>query len=128
YWKTLHSDKDAKFDVVVELKGEEIEPQVSWGTSPEMVLPVNSKIPAPESESDATKKESIRRALEYMGLKAGQKITDIKLDRIFIGSCTNSRIEDLRAAAQVVKGKKVAANVKQALVVPGSQRVKAQAE
>lgn len=128
YWKTLHSDTDAKFDVVVTLRGEDIEPQVSWGTSPEMVLPVNGKIPAPESETDTTKKESIRRALEYMGLKAGQKITDIQLDRIFIGSCTNSRIEDLRAAAQVVKGKKVASNVKQALVVPGSQRVKVQAE
>jgi 3-isopropylmalate/(R)-2-methylmalate dehydratase large subunit len=128
YWHTLHSDNDAKFDAVVTLRGEEIAPQVSWGTSPEMVLPVTGSIPAPDSESDATRKESIRRALHYMGLQAGQKITDIKLDRIFIGSCTNSRIEDLREAAQVVKGKQVAANVKQALIVPGSQRVKAQAE
>jgi 3-isopropylmalate/(R)-2-methylmalate dehydratase large subunit len=128
YWDTLRSDSDAKFDVVVTMHGEEIAPQVSWGTSPEMVLPITASIPAPESESDPTKKESIRRALQYMGLKAGQKITDIKVDRIFIGSCTNSRIEDLREAAGMVKGKKVASNVKQVLVVPGSQRVKAQAE
>ena len=128
YWKTLHSDSDATFDRVVTLRGETIEPQVSWGTSPEMVLPVSASIPAPESESDATKKESIKRALHYMGLQAGQKITDIKVDRVFIGSCTNSRIEDLREAARVVKGKQKAANVKQALIVPGSQRVKIQAE
>jgi 3-isopropylmalate/(R)-2-methylmalate dehydratase large subunit len=128
YWKTLHSDSDAKFDAVITMRGEDIAPQVSWGTSPEMVLPIGATIPSPDHENDATKKDSIRRALHYMGLHAGQKITDIKLDRIFIGSCTNSRIEDLREAAQVVKGKKVAVNVKQALIVPGSQRVKLQAE
>lgn len=128
FWNTLHSDADAVFDATVVLKGEDIAPQVSWGTSPEMVLPVTAQIPSPESEADPTKKESIRRALQYMGLKAGQAITDIKVDRVFIGSCTNSRIEDLREAAVMVKGKKVAANVKQALIVPGSQRVKAQAE
>jgi len=128
YWNTLHSDSDAKFDAIVTMRGEEIAPQVSWGTSPEMVLPVTSSVPSPDSEHDATKKESIRRALHYMGLHAGQKITDIKVDRVFIGSCTNSRIEDLREAAGIVKGKHVASNVKQVLIVPGSQRVKLQAE
>ena len=128
YWNTLHSDSNAKFDAVVTLKGGDIAPQVSWGTSPEMVLPVTATLPAPESESDATKQDSIKRALHYMGLKAGQKITDIKVDRVFIGSCTNSRIEDLREAANVARGKKVAASVKQVLIVPGSQVVKKQAE
>jgi 3-isopropylmalate/(R)-2-methylmalate dehydratase large subunit len=127
-WKTLVSDDDAKFDKVVEIRAEDIKPQVTWGTSPEMVVDIDSLVPNPEAESDAVKADGIRRALKYMGLNADQKITDIKLDRVFIGSCTNSRIEDLRAAAEVVKGRKVASTVKQALVVPGSGLVKAQAE
>jgi 3-isopropylmalate/(R)-2-methylmalate dehydratase large subunit len=127
-WKELVSDPDAHFDTVVELRAEDIKPQVSWGTSPEMVLAVDQNVPDPEREADPVKKDSIVRALKYMGLQPNQPITAIKLDRVFIGSCTNSRIEDLRAAAQVAKGRKVAANVKQALVVPGSGLVKAQAE
>ncbi|WP_226665019.1 3-isopropylmalate dehydratase large subunit [Microbulbifer aggregans] len=127
-WSRLHSDDGAHFDAIVELRGEEIEPQVSWGTSPEMVAPISALVPDPAAENDATRKAGIERALEYMGLTAGQKITDINLDRVFIGSCTNSRIEDLRAAAAVAKGHKKAESVKQVLVVPGSQSVKAQAE
>ncbi len=128
YWKTLHSDADALFDAVVELRAEDIKPQVSWGTSPEMVLPVDAVLPDPNQEADAVKADGMRRAFEYMGLKPGMKISDIYLDRVFIGSCTNSRIEDIRAAAVVVKGKKVANSVKQAMVVPGSGLVKKQAE
>ncbi|MDZ5602207.1 3-isopropylmalate dehydratase large subunit [Pseudomonas sp. RP23018S] len=127
-WKNLVSDDDAVFDTVVELDAALIKPQVSWGTSPEMVLAVDQRVPDPAAESDLVKRGSIERALRYMGLIANQAITDIKLDRVFIGSCTNSRIEDLRAAAAIAKGRKVAANVKQALVVPGSGLVKAQAE
>ena len=127
-WKDLVSDADAVFDTVVELKAEDIKPQVSWGTSPEMVLAVDQNVPDPAVEADPVKKDSITRALKYMGLTANQPITEIKLDRVFIGSCTNSRIEDLRAAAEVAKGRKVAATVKQALVVPGSGLVKQQAE
>lgn len=127
-WETLVSDSDAHFDTVVELRAEDIKPQVSWGTSPEMVLPVDATVPDPAKENDPVKKDSIERALKYMGLSANQAITDIKLDRVFIGSCTNSRIEDLRAAAEVAKGRKVADNVIQALVVPGSGLVKQQAE
>ncbi|MEW6310376.1 MAG: 3-isopropylmalate dehydratase large subunit [Pseudomonadota bacterium] len=127
-WRDLVSDADALFDAVVELKAEEIKPQVSWGTSPEMVLAVDQRVPDPAAEVDPVKRGSIERALKYMGLQANQPITEIKLDRVFIGSCTNSRIEDLRAAAEVAKGRKVAANVKQALVVPGSGLVKQQAE
>jgi 3-isopropylmalate/(R)-2-methylmalate dehydratase large subunit len=127
-WQDLVSDDDAHFDTIVEMRAEDIIPQVSWGTSPEMVLPVNAKVPDPAQESDPTKRDSITRALKYMGLTANQAITDIKLDRVFIGSCTNSRIEDLRAAAEVAKGRKVASNVIQALVVPGSGLVKKQAE
>lgn len=127
-WKDLVSDEDAVFDTIVELKAEDIKPQVSWGTSPEMVLAVDQRVPDPAAESDPVKRDSIVRALKYMGLSANQPITEIKLDRVFIGSCTNSRIEDLRAAAEVAKGRKVAANVKQALVVPGSGLVKQQAE
>lgn len=128
YWRTLHSDPDAQFDRVVELRGEDIEPQVTWGTSPEMVLPVNGRVPDPSQESDPTRRESIKSALAYMGLEAGQAITDIPVDVVFIGSCTNSRIEDIREAAKVVAGKKLASTVKYAMVVPGSGAVKAQAE
>lgn len=127
-WRDLKSDDDAEFDAVVELRGEEILPQVSWGTSPEMVLPIDASIPDPEVETDAVKQNGMRRALQYMGLKAGQAIKDIYVDRVFIGSCTNSRIEDMRAAADVVKGRTKAASVKEAIVVPGSGAVKAQAE
>ena len=128
YWRTLHSDADAVFDREVVLKAEDIKPQVTWGTSPEMVLPVDAVVPTVEEQADEVGKSSVKRALEYMGLQGGQAITDIKLDRVFIGSCTNSRIEDIREAAAVAKGRKVAANVKQAMVVPGSGEVKAQAE
>ncbi len=128
YWRTLVSDEDAHFDTVVEIRAEDIKPQVSWGTSPEMVLPVDATLPIPEEEADGVKRSSMERAYEYMGLTPGMKITDIKVDRVFIGSCTNSRIEDLRAAADVVKGKTKAASVKQAMVVPGSGLVKRQAE
>jgi len=127
-WKALVSDEDAVFDKVVEIDGSRIQPQVSWGTSPEMVLPVGATVPNPANESDPVKKAGIERALEYMGLKADQKITDIPVDRVFIGSCTNSRIEDIRAAAEVAKGRKVADSVIQAMVVPGSGQVKAEAE
>ena len=127
-WKDLVSDEDAVFDTVVELNAADIQPQVTWGTSPEMVLPVDANVPDPSQESDPVKKDSIERALKYMGLAANQAITDIQLDRVFIGSCTNSRIEDLRAAAVVAKGRKVASTIKQAMVVPGSGLVKAQAE
>ena len=127
-WQDLKSDEDAVFDKVVELDATQIEPQVTWGTSPEMVLPVSSNVPNPDNEGDPVQKEGIARALEYMGLKADMPIEEIRLDRVFIGSCTNSRIEDLRAAAEVVKGRKVASSLKQALVVPGSGLVKAQAE
>jgi len=128
YWRTLVSDPDAAFDKVVELDGSAIVPQVSWGTSPEMVLAVDQCVPDPSQETDATKRSGIERALAYMGLTAGQKITDIPVDQVFIGSCTNSRIEDIRAAAAVAEGKTVASSVKRALVVPGSGLVKAQAE
>jgi 3-isopropylmalate/(R)-2-methylmalate dehydratase large subunit len=127
-WKTLVSDDDAVFDTVVELDATQIKPQVSWGTSPEMVLAVDQHVPDPAQEADLVKRGSIERALKYMGLKANQAITDIQLDRVFIGSCTNSRIEDLRAAADIAKGRKVASTIKQAIVVPGSGLVKEQAE
>ena len=127
-WKSLVSDADAVFDTVVELDATQIKPQVSWGTSPEMVLAVDQNVPDPAKEADLVKRGSIERALKYMGLKANQAITDIQLDRVFIGSCTNSRIEDLRAAAEIAKGRKVASTIKQAIVVPGSGLVKAQAE
>lgn len=127
-WKDLVSDADAVFDTVVELDATQIKPQVSWGTSPEMVLAVDENVPDPAKETDLVKRGSIERALKYMGLTANQAITDIQLDRVFIGSCTNSRIEDLRAAAVIAKGRKVASTIKQAIVVPGSGLVKAQAE
>jgi 3-isopropylmalate/(R)-2-methylmalate dehydratase large subunit len=130
YWRTLHSDADAKFDVTVELRAEEIAPQVTWGTSPEMVLSISDRIPDPEKERDPNKRSAMERALEYMGLTPNTPLSNIAVDKVFIGSCTNSRIEDIRAAAKVVDrlGKKVAPNVKLALVVPGSGLVKAQAE
>lgn len=128
YWRSLISDEDAVFDKVVSIDAAEIEPQVSWGTSPEMVVGINGRVPTLESTQSETARESLTLALKYMGLKQNLPITEIMLDRIFIGSCTNSRIEDLRAAAAVVKGKKVAESIKQALVVPGSGLVREQAE
>ncbi len=128
HWCTLVSDENARFDRVVRLDAAAIKPQVTWGTSPEMVLPVDGRVPDPDQESDAVKADGISRALEYMGLEAGTAITDIRPDKVFIGSCTNSRIEDLRAAADVVKGRKVAESIKLAMVVPGSGPVKKQAE
>ncbi len=128
YWNTLHSDEGAQFDTVVEINAADIKPQVTWGTSPEMVLSIEDSVPNPAHESDAVKRSSMERALEYMGLAADTPIKDIQIDRVFIGSCTNSRIEDLRSAASVIKGRKVATNVKQAMVVPGSGLVKLQAE
>ena len=127
-WKELVSDDDAEFDKVVEIKAEDIKPQVTWGTSPEMVTTVDGTVPRVEDGKDDVQQSAIKRAHEYMGLTGGQKITDIKLDRVFIGSCTNSRIEDLRQAAEIAKGRKVADRVIQALVVPGSGLVKEQAE
>jgi 3-isopropylmalate/(R)-2-methylmalate dehydratase large subunit len=128
YWRTLKSDPDAKFDREVTLEAREIKPHVTWGTAPDMVVPVDDAVPDPDREKDATRREGMERALTYMGLKPRTRMTDIKLDKIFIGSCTNSRIEDLRAAAAVVKGRKIASNIRLAMVVPGSGLVKAQAE
>jgi 3-isopropylmalate/(R)-2-methylmalate dehydratase large subunit len=128
YWRSLHSDTGAKFDATVELDASQIKPQVTWGTSPEMVVAVDGRVPDPASAPDAVKRADWERALAYMGLKANTPIAEIQIDKVFIGSCTNGRIEDMRAAAVVAKGKKVAANVKLALVVPGSGLVKAQAE
>lgn len=127
-WRELRSDPGARFDKVVELDAADIAPQVTWGTSPEMVLPIHERVPDPASIEDANRRQAVEGALRYMGLQPGQALTDIRPDRVFIGSCTNSRIEDLRAAAAVVRGRKVADTVKQALVVPGSGAVKAQAE
>lgn len=127
-WRGLVSDADAAFDEVVVLQAEDIEPQVTWGTSPEMVAPISGQVPDPAQETDGTKRGNIEQALKYMGLQGGTAIKDIKLDCIFIGSCTNSRIEDLRAAAEVVQGKRVASSVEVAMVVPGSGLVKKQAE
>lgn len=127
-WRELKTDPGARFDVVVELNAADIEPQVSWGTSPEMVVGINDDLPDPESEADPVKADGMRRAYQYMGLKPGMKMSDVVPDRVFIGSCTNSRIEDLREAAKVAQGRKVSDKVKQALVVPGSGLVKQQAE
>ena len=130
YWRTLHSDPDAHFDAVVRLDAAQIPPQVTWGTSPEMVLPIDGRVPDPAREPDPTRRGAIERALAYMGLEANRAIADVRIDKVFIGSCTNSRIEDLRAAAAVLRkaGGRVAPNVKLALVVPGSGLVKTQAE
>ncbi len=126
WWQTLFTDEDAEFDKVVTLKGEDIAPVVTWGTSPEDVLPITAEVPDPES-FEGGKVDAARRALEYMGLKPGQKLTDIEIDTVFIGSCTNGRIEDLRAAAEILKGKKIKEGIR-AMVVPGSGLVRAQAE
>jgi 3-isopropylmalate/(R)-2-methylmalate dehydratase large subunit len=130
YWRTLHSDPDAHWDSVVELDASQILPQVTWGTSPEMVLPVTERVPDPDKEKDPVKRTAMERALQYMGLQPGKPLTDITVDKVFIGSCTNSRIEDIREAAAVVRklGQRVARNVKLAMVVPGSGLVKEQAE
>ncbi|MBV6303289.1 3-isopropylmalate dehydratase large subunit [Candidimonas humi] len=128
YWSTLHSDEGAKFDRVVEIDARQIVPQVTWGTSPEMVLPVDARVPDPDKEKDDVRRNGMERALQYMGLKPNTPLVDIRVDKVFIGSCTNARIEDLRAAAQVARGKHVASNVKLAMVVPGSGLVKKQAE
>lgn len=128
YWRSLTSDIGAQFDRVVELDAASIRPQVTWGTSPEMVTEVNGEVPDPALEIDPVKREGMWRALQYMGLTPRTPIKAIRMDRVFIGSCTNSRIEDLRAAAVVVKGRQVAPTIKQALVVPGSGLVKRQAE
>ena len=128
YWRTLQSDDGAFFDRMVEMDAANITPQVTWGTSPEMVTGIDGKVPEPSRESDPVKRESMERALQYMGLNPGTPMTEIKIDKVFIGSCTNSRIEDLRAAAGVVKGRHIAANVMLAMVVPGSGLVKRQAE
>ena len=128
YWRTLHSDPAAKFDAVVTIDAASILPQVTWGTSPEMVLPIDARVPDPDKEKDPARRDAIEKALVYMGLKPNTPITDIRIDKVFIGSCTNSRIEDLRAAAAVVRGKHRASNVSLAMVVPGSGLVKEQAE
>lgn len=128
WWQTLHSDADAQFDKVVRINAADIQPQVTWGTSPEMVAPVTGRVPNPFAETDPVKQKGMLRALQYMGLQPDTPITEIAIDKVFIGSCTNSRIEDLRAAAAVIKGRKKADSVKLAMVVPGSGLVKQQAE
>ncbi|WP_321327509.1 3-isopropylmalate dehydratase large subunit [uncultured Parasphingorhabdus sp.] len=128
YWKTLPTDEGAKFDRSVTINAADVSPTVTWGTSPEDVVPVNGVVPAPESFADASKQDAARKSLDYMGLEAGQALRDVAVENIFIGSCTNSRIEDLRAAASILEGRKKADNVKWAIVVPGSGLVKAQAE
>lgn len=127
-WQGLHSDEDAQFDQLVEIDAAGIKPQVSWGTSPEMVVDIDGCVPDPEAETDAVKRDGIRAALEYMGLQAKTPIRDIRPDKVFIGSCTNGRIEDLRAAAAILRGRKIADSIQLALVVPGSGLVKQQAE
>jgi 3-isopropylmalate/(R)-2-methylmalate dehydratase large subunit len=128
HWRTLHSDPDARFDFVVDIDATKLSPYVSWGTSPEMVTTIDSRVPDPDKEKDPVRREGYERALQYMGLKPNTPIVDIRIDKVFIGSCTNSRIEDLREAAAVVRGKRKAQNVRLAMVVPGSGLVKAQAE
>ena len=128
WWRTLHSDAGARFDLVVTLDASQVKPQVTWGTSPEMVVAIDDRVPDPDKEKDPTKRDSMEKALAYMALKPNTAIADIRIDKVFIGSCTNSRIEDLRAAAAVVRGKFRASNVRLAMVVPGSGLVKEQAE
>ena len=128
YWKTLHSDEGALFDKSVTIDASDVEPTVTWGTSPEDVVAIGGIVPSPQDFADASKQQAAQKSLEYMGLSAGQKITDIPVENIFIGSCTNSRIEDLRAAAKVLEGKRKAGNIRWAIVVPGSGLVKAMAE
>jgi 3-isopropylmalate/(R)-2-methylmalate dehydratase large subunit len=127
WWKSLPSDPGAKYDTEVKIAAATIEPQVTWGTSPQDELPITGRVPDPKAEKDEYRRRSIERSLQYMGLEAGTKLTDIKVDKVFIGSCTNSRIEDLRAAAKIAQGRKVAASV-YAMVVPGSGLIKEQAE
>ena len=127
-WRGLASDDDAQFDEIIEINGADITPQVTWGTSPEMVTSINGNVPDPLAEKDPVKRDAMKQALVYMDLKPSQAMTDIQLDKVFIGSCTNSRIEDMRAAAVIAKGRQVASNIKLAMVVPGSGLVKAQAE
>ena len=128
YWRTLVSDEGARFDREVAIDAATLRPQVTWGTSPEMVVSIDDRVPDPAREMDPVRREAMERALEYMGLDPATPITDIAIDKVFIGSCTNSRIEDLRAAAAVVRGRRVAGSVKLAMVVPGSGLVKRQAE
>jgi 3-isopropylmalate/(R)-2-methylmalate dehydratase large subunit len=128
YWKTLPSDEGAKYDTEITLNAADLIPQVTWGTSPQDVLPIDGVVPDPQDEKDEAKRSAITRAIEYMGLKAGQRLQDIVIDKVFIGSCTNGRIEDFRAAAEIAKGRKIASNIKLAMVVPGSGLVKKQAE
>ncbi len=128
YWRTLHSDADAVFDIVVDLDASRIVPQVTWGTSPEMVAGIDARVPDPDKELDPVKRAAMERALHYMRLEPGKALADIHLDKIFIGSCTNSRIEDFREAARVLAGRRIASNIRLALAVPGSGLVKAQAE
>lgn len=127
-WKDLHSDADAKFDTEINIDAASIKPQVTWGTSPEMVVGIDNKVPDPANEKDDVKREGMEAALKYMGLTANTPMNEINVDKVFIGSCTNSRIEDMRAAAEIAKGRKVASNIKLALVVPGSGLIKQQAE
>ena len=128
HWRQLRSDAGAGYDATVVLDGNEIKPQVSWGTSPEMVAPVDGKVPDPDRQDDPSRAEAMRQALQYMGLEAGTPITDIRPDKIFIGSCSNARLGDLRRAAEQVRGRKLASSIKQAIVVPGSGLVRADAE
>lgn len=128
YWSTLHSDDGAKFDKEIYINAKDIPPTVTWGTSPQDIVAITGVIPSPDDFEDPDKKKACERALEYMGLTAGSPVEDVVVDKVFIGSCTNARIEDLRAAARIVKGKKVAPNIKRAMIVPGSGLVKNQAE
>jgi 3-isopropylmalate/(R)-2-methylmalate dehydratase large subunit len=128
WWRTLPSDPGAEFDARTVIDAGSIAPLVTWGTSPQDVVPVTGAVPDPDSFDDPARREAARKALAYMGLKPGERVEDVRVDRVFIGSCTNSRIEDLRAAAQVVRGRRVAEGIRQALVVPGSGRVRRQAE